>query len=131
MLFRSIALGEPEMNGIGGNGFATLFDRKTGKVISLAMAGAAPKRLKPAEMTPETLNAGMNAGIVPGNLGGYLFLLDRYGTMSVADVFSPAIEYAEKGFPVSKVIAWEWELDGPAAAQRDPEIGRASCRERV
>ena len=100
-----IALGEPEMNGIGGNGFATLFDRKTGKVISLAMTGAAPKGLKPAEMTPETLNAGMNAGIVPGNLGGYLSLLDRYGTMSVADVFSPAIEYAEKGYPIDPMLA--------------------------
>src|SRR5688572_32869479 len=54
-------LGEPEMNGIGGNGFATIFDKKTGKVHSLSMAGAAPKALKPAEMTPETLNAGMQA----------------------------------------------------------------------
>jgi len=93
----AIALGEPEMNGIGGNGFVTLYDRKSGKVLSLSMAGAAPKGLKPAEMTPETLNAGMNAGIVPGNIGGYLSLLDRYGTMSLADVFAPAIEIAEKG----------------------------------
>ncbi|MBI3492948.1 MAG: gamma-glutamyltransferase [Acidobacteria bacterium] len=100
-----IALGEPEMNGIGGNGFATLFDKKTGKVISLAMTGAAPKGLKPSEMTPETLNAGMNAGIVPGNLGGYLSLLDRYGTMSVAEVFAPAIEYAEKGYPIDPMLA--------------------------
>src|SRR5215470_9443145 len=88
-------LGEPEMNGIGGNGFATVFDKKSGKVLSLSMAGAAPKGLKPAEMTPETLNAGINAGIVPGNLGGYLAMLDRFGTMSVADVFAPAIEIAE------------------------------------
>ena len=100
-----IALGEPEMNGIGGNGFVTLFDKKTGKVMSLAMTGAAPKGLTPAEMTPETLNAGMNAGIVPGNLGGYLSLLDRFGTMSVSDVFSPAIEYAEKGYPIDPMLA--------------------------
>src|SRR5215212_11316365 len=32
------ALGEPEMNGIGGNGFMTIFDKKTGKVHSLSMA---------------------------------------------------------------------------------------------
>src|SRR6516165_4560566 len=43
------ALGEPEMNGIGGNGFVTLFDKKTGRVLSLSMAGAAPKGLKPQE----------------------------------------------------------------------------------
>ena len=99
------ALGEPEMNGIGGNGFMTIFDKKSGKVMSVSMAGAAPKALKPAEMTPETLNAGMKAGIVPGNLGGYLSLLDRLGTMSLAEVFAPAIEYAEKGYPIDLMLA--------------------------
>jgi gamma-glutamyltranspeptidase/glutathione hydrolase len=99
------ALGEPEMNGIGGNGFVTLYEKKTGKVVSVSMAGAAPQALKPAEMTPETLNAGMKAGIVPGNLGGYLFILDRFGTMSIADVFAPAIEYAEKGYPIDQMLA--------------------------
>ena len=99
------ALGEPEMNGIGGNGFATIFEKKTGKVHSLSMAGAAPKALKPAEMTPETLNAGMKAGIVPGNLGGYLSILDKLGTMSLAEVLAPAIEYAEKGYPIDQMLA--------------------------
>jgi gamma-glutamyltranspeptidase / glutathione hydrolase len=99
------ALGEPEMNGIGGNGFMTLYDKKSGKVVSLAMTGAAPKALKPSEMTPATLNAGMLAGIVPGNLGGYLSLLERYGTMSVAEVFAPAIEFAEKGYPIDPMLA--------------------------
>src|SRR5215467_1208050 len=50
------AMGEPEMNGIGGNGFMTVYDKKSGQVLSLSMAGAAPLALKPAEMTPETLN---------------------------------------------------------------------------
>src|SRR5688572_6425427 len=98
-------LGEPEMNGIGGNGFMTIFDKKNNKVHSLSMAGAAPKALKPAEMTPEMLNAGMKAGIVPGNLGGYLSLLDRLGTMSIAEVFAPAIEYAEQGYPIDQMLA--------------------------
>ncbi len=98
-------LGEPEMNGIGGNGFATIFEKKTGKVHSVSMAGAAPKALKPADMTPATLNAGMTAGIVPGNLGGYLMILDRLGTMSLAEVLAPAIEYAEKGYPIDQMLA--------------------------
>ena len=100
-----LGLAEPEMNGIGGNGFMTVFDRKSGKVLSLVMTGAAPKALKPSEMTPETLNAGMKAGIVPGNLGGYVSALDQFGTMSLAEVFAPAIEYAEKGYPIDPMLA--------------------------
>ena len=99
------ALGEPEMNGIGGNGFMTIYHKGTNKVWSLSMAGAAPKALKPEDMTPETLNAGMKAGITPGNLGGYLVQLQRFGTMKVADVFAPAIEYAEKGYPIDAMLA--------------------------
>jgi gamma-glutamyltranspeptidase/glutathione hydrolase len=99
------AMAEPEMNGIGGNGFMTVFHRESGKVWSLSMTGAAPLALKPAAMTPESLDTGMKAGIVPGNLGGYLYALDRFGTMSVAEVFAPAIEYAENGYPIDPMLA--------------------------
>ena len=98
-------LGEPEMNGIGGNGFMTMYHRSSGKVWSLSMAGAAPKALKPEAMTPETLNAGMTAGITPGNIGGYLVQLQRFGTLSVADVLAPAIAYAEQGYPIDVMLA--------------------------
>jgi gamma-glutamyltranspeptidase/glutathione hydrolase len=96
---------EPQMNGIGGNGYMTVFDKKTGKVHSLAMAGAAPKGIKAADMTPQTLNSGINAGIVPGNFGGYLAVLERFGTMSLADVLAPAIDYAEHGYPIDPSLA--------------------------
>jgi len=92
---------EPQSSSIAGNGFATLFDKKTGQVHSLAMAGAAPKALKVAEMTPETLNAGMKAAVVPGNIGGLIAMLDRFGSKSLADVLAPAIEYAEQGHPAN------------------------------
>lgn len=99
------AMAEPEMNGIGGNGFMTVFHKESGKVWSLSMTGAAPLALKPAAMTPATLDTGMQAGIVPGNLGGYLYALDRFGTMSVAEVFASAIEYAEGGYPIDPMLA--------------------------
>jgi gamma-glutamyltranspeptidase/glutathione hydrolase len=96
---------EPQMNGLGGNGFMTVYDKKSGHVYSLAMAGAAPKGLKAEAMTPETLNAGIDAGIVPGNFGGYLTALERFGTMSVAEVFASAIDYAEHGYPIDPSLA--------------------------
>ena len=96
---------EPQMNGIGGNGFMTLYDKKSGKVLSLAMAGASPKALKAEAMTPESLNMGINAGIVPGNFGGYLKALERYGTMSLADTLAAAIDYAQNGYPIDPSLA--------------------------
>src|SRR5580704_12475757 len=86
---------EPQMNGIGGNGFMTIYEKKTGKVYSLAMAGAAPKALNAKEMTQATLDYGINAGIVPGNFGGYVTALQRFGTKSVAEVAASAIDYAQ------------------------------------
>jgi gamma-glutamyltranspeptidase/glutathione hydrolase len=96
---------EPQMNGVGGNGFMTIYDKKSNRVFSLSMAGATPKALKAEAMTPETLNAGIDAGIVPGNFGGYLTALQRFGTMSVAETFGSAIDYAEHGYPIDPTLA--------------------------
>ena len=91
---------EPQSSGIGGNGFVTYFDKASGQVHSLAMAGAAPKGLVAAEMTEETLNRGAKAATVPGNLGGLVALLDRYGSLPLKDVLAPAIRYATDGHPI-------------------------------
>ncbi|MGD1091739.1 MAG: gamma-glutamyltransferase [Bryobacteraceae bacterium] len=96
---------EPQMNGIGGNGFMTIYEKKTGKVYSLAMAGAAPKALNAAEMTQATLDYGINASIVPGNFGGYATALQRFGTMSLAEVVASAIDYSEHGYPIDVSLA--------------------------
>jgi gamma-glutamyltranspeptidase/glutathione hydrolase len=96
---------EPQSSSLAGNGFATLFEKKTGAVHSLHMAGAAPKALRVAEMTPQTLNAGMKAAIVPGNIGGLIAMLERFGSKSLADVLAPAIEYADQGHPANDNFA--------------------------
>jgi gamma-glutamyltranspeptidase/glutathione hydrolase len=96
---------EPQMNGIGGNGFMTIYEKKTGKIYSLAMAGAAPAALRPNAMTPQALDFGINAGIVPGNLGGYLTALKRFGTISLAEVAASAVDYAEHGYPIDGSLA--------------------------
>jgi len=96
---------EPQMNGIGGNGFMTIYEKDTGRVYSLAMAGAAPKALEAKAMTPGTLDWGINAGIVPGNFGGYVTALQRFGTKSLAEVLVSAIDYAENGYPIDQSLA--------------------------
>ena len=47
---------------------------------------------------------GYKAACTPGNLGGYLALIERFGTTSLAETLKYAIEYAE-GHPVSEALA--------------------------
>ena len=53
-------------------------------------------------MTLDDFEAGYKAPIVPGALKGWAAALERYGTMSLGDVFEPAIQLAEDGFVISK-----------------------------
>ena len=86
---------EPMMSGPGGNGFMTVYDAETRRVYSLNATGAAPAALDAADMAPEELHRGMGAGVVPGMFGGWIALLERFGTMTLGQVLQPAIEYAE------------------------------------
>jgi gamma-glutamyltranspeptidase/glutathione hydrolase len=96
---------EPQSSGLGGNGFVTYFDKATGAVQSLSMAGAAPKGVKAEAMTEQTLNRGITAAIVPGNLGGLVALLSRHGLLPLKDVLAPAIRYATDGHPIHSGLA--------------------------
>jgi gamma-glutamyltranspeptidase/glutathione hydrolase len=95
---------DPVMSSIGGNGFLTYFDKASGKVYSLNMTGGAPRALRSAEMTAETLGEGVKAGAVPGLFGGWIAMLDRFGTQRLSTVLQPAIDYAANGHPVDKHV---------------------------
>lgn len=94
----------PQMSGMAGNGFVTLYDRVSDRVYSLGATGAAPLAIDPASRTAEELNKGIHAGVVPGLFGGWIALLDRFGTMSLAQVLAPAIDYAENGHPIEASV---------------------------
>ena len=101
----TLNLVEPMMSGAGGNGFFTVYDAETGDVLSLNATGAAPRALDAREVTADELHRGMKAGVVPGLFGGWIALLDRFGTMSLREVLDPAIRYAERGHPVAPFVA--------------------------
>jgi gamma-glutamyltranspeptidase/glutathione hydrolase len=95
---------EPMMSGAGGNGFMTIYDAETQRVYSLNATGAAPAALDAAGLSPDELHRGMQAGVVPGLFGGWIALLERFGTMTLGQVLQPALEYAEQGHPVDPFV---------------------------
>ena len=104
---------EPMSTGIGGDCFALVYQASTGQVTALNGSGRAPasfgldeaRRLGLAEI-PLT---GPLPVTVPGAPSGWQALLDRFGTMTLADCLAPAIATAENGFPVSERISAGWQ----------------------
>ena len=93
---------EPFMSGMGGfGGFMLIYMAKEGRVNALDMMGLSPKAASFRTMTEEDFDEGYKSPLVPGNLRGWAAALERYGTRSLGDLFEPAIELAEQGFPIS------------------------------
>mgnify|MGYP001235533446 CR=1 FL=1 len=96
---------EPMMSGAGGNGFFTIYDAESGEVHSLNATGSAPHALDAGAVEAHELNRGMKAGVVPGLLGGWIALLDRFGIMNLGEVLEPAIGYADRGHPLDPYVS--------------------------
>ncbi|WP_333713978.1 gamma-glutamyltransferase family protein, partial [Yoonia sp.] len=62
---------------------------------------------------------GWDSVTVPGAVSGWVALSDQFGKLPFATLFEPAIGYAERGFPVSPVIAKLWEM-GAATLKDQP-----------
>jgi len=105
---------EPYSVGIGGDAFALIYVAKEKKLIGMNASGRAPYGAslpwfqdKGIKTIPDR---GMLSVTVPGALDGWAQAVERYGNLTLADVFEDAIYYAENGFPVTEIIAGEWNL---------------------
>ena len=92
----------------GGETQALIYNPKTGKVIGIDALGMAP-----TGATPDFFkNKGMNfppeygplAAVTPGTPGGLCTMLAEYGTMSLKQVLTPAMQMAE-GYPMEAQTA--------------------------
>lgn len=98
------------MNGIGADATILFYDAKTKKVYSLNAEGTAPK-LATIEWYKKNnggklpISDSLLSGTVPGTVDAWYILLDRWGTMSFAQVLKEAIDIAENGFPVGDSFA--------------------------
>jgi gamma-glutamyltranspeptidase/glutathione hydrolase len=103
---------EPMMTGMGGDVFAIVYWNKTGELIGLNASGRSPYG-----MTMEFLKKkgytgmpqdGVDTITVPGAVDGWCSLAERFGNLKMDRILAPAIEYADRGFAVSEIIANQW-----------------------
>ena len=106
---------EPMMTGIGGDAFALVYWAKTKELKGLNASGRAPRAMTREYFAKKEIDRmptdGMESITVPGAFDGWVTLLEKYGTMKLADVLAPAISYAENGFPVMEKTAEDWQAE--------------------
>ena len=108
----TLTLVEPTGCGIGSDAFAILWDGQ--QLHGLNASGRAPARFDPKKYQGmEKLPfRGWDSVTVPGVVSGWVAVSEKFGKLPFADLFEPAIQYAETGFPVSPVIATLWAKGG-------------------
>lgn len=118
-----LGLVEPTGNGMGGDLYAIVWDANKKVLTALNASGRSPASLTldyflENEMTSIPAHGPLPVS-VPGCVDGWFELHDRYGRLPIADIFQPAIDYAENGFPVSELVAYYMGLSVPFLSKYD------------
>ena len=102
---------EPTGNGIGADCFAIVWFK--GRMYGLNASGPAPMANSVAALKARGHEKIPSYGVepidVPGCVGGWAALHERFGSMPLEEVMAPAIRYAEEGYPVTPNISRLWE----------------------
>ncbi len=107
-----LGLAEPMSCGVGGDLFALVWDAKTKKLYALNASGRSPYKATREFFAGKKLDeipvTGPLSWSVPGCVDGWEELRKRFGSQPLTKLLESGIRYAEKGFPVSEVIARSW-----------------------
>jgi gamma-glutamyltranspeptidase/glutathione hydrolase len=114
---------EPHMTGLGGDLFALVWLGKERRLVGLNASGRSGSLMTREELVRRGRTTvpidGAEPITVPGALSGWAMLLDRYGTIALERALERAIELADQGFPVSPIIAAQWQAEAARLA-KDP-----------
>ncbi len=100
----TLQIAEPHLNGAGGDMPALIHRADTGESQVICGQGTAPAGATIAhykglglDLVPGT---GLLATVVPGAFDAWMLMLRDHGTMTMEEVFAPAISYALNGAPM-------------------------------
>ena len=113
----ALGLMEPTGCGVGGDLFAIVWDGKTKKLYGLNASGRSPKKLSLNYFKEKGMKKIPSYGAlpvsVPGAVDGWFELHKKFGSKPMTEILAPAIDYAEKGFPLTELIAWYMQRSIP------------------
>jgi gamma-glutamyltranspeptidase / glutathione hydrolase len=98
---------EPGMTGLGADMFILYYNAKAREVKFINGTGFAPHAAtidlyKSKGGIPDD---GALTVAVPAAVAGAAYAVQKYGTKPLSDIFAPAIEVAEQGFPITEALA--------------------------
>ncbi len=120
---------EPTANGLGSDAFALVWCEKEQRLFGLNASGPAPMLADARRVLDEGRDAegrmpthGWTPVTVPGAVGAWCALNERFGRRSLAEDLSPAVRYAREGYPCAPNLArmWQLSLDSYRENQSDP-----------
>ena len=105
---------EPQSTGLGGDAFALFYHAKNQKVYALNGSGRSPSSLNLNRLNREGFIEKIPARhaynvTVPGACAAWSDLSERFGTLCLTKLLTPAIKLAEEGFPVSELTSCSWQ----------------------
>lgn len=105
-----LALVNPESNGFGADAVVLVYDAREKKVHSINAEGTAP-RLATIDWYNKNNGGripssdGLLSASLPAVIDAWYIMLDRWGTMTFAQVLDRAIDIAENGFPIGEGLS--------------------------
>lgn len=127
----------PHMNHLGGDTVMLVYLAKTNEIVTIDAYSKVPANPKLRDMLadlpgvkgnpeafkeepsggrgmPRPRGDGVLISMIPGTAAAWTRAIEKYGTKPLSEVFAPAIEYAEQGFPVNTALARAIQSTAPA-----------------
>ena len=112
----ALTVTEPTSNGLGSDAFALVWIEKDRRLYGLNASGPAPMLADAARVLAEGKDRdgkmparGWTPVTVPGAVGAWCALNQRFGRRRLAGDLAPAVRYAREGWPCAANLAQAWQ----------------------
>jgi len=101
----TLAVVEPMMSGLGGDGFYNVYHQATGRAVVFNGTGPAPAAATPGRYAGGIPRIGPLSVSVPGTVSALGMMHRKYGRLAWGDLFTEAIAFARDGFGATRAYS--------------------------